>query len=101
ICRQRNHKAPKSGIPKRKKTETRPRLSCKIEYLLRSNHCDVSIASEFFTADYRTYWARFLNQCCSWTPSKNLFQQTARSNLKFCKGGWTLGKRTRPTTSCM
>ena len=36
--RQRNHEAAKSGIPKRKKTETHPRLSCKIEYLLTSNH---------------------------------------------------------------
>jgi hypothetical protein len=34
-----------------KKTETRPRLSCKIEYLLRSNHTDTSIASEFVTDD--------------------------------------------------
>ena len=28
------------------------RLSCKIDYLLRSNHRDRSIASEFFTDDY-------------------------------------------------
>src|SRR5882724_4618139 len=49
--RQRNHEASKSGIPKRKKTETHPRLSCKIEYLLRSNHRDRSIASKFFTDD--------------------------------------------------
>jgi hypothetical protein len=27
------------------------RLSCKIDYLLRSNHRDRSIASEFFTDD--------------------------------------------------
>src|ERR1035437_2497140 len=46
---QRNHEASKSGIPKRKKTETHPRLSCKIE--LRSNHSDRSIASKFFTDD--------------------------------------------------
>jgi len=50
--RQRNHEPPKSGIPKRKKTETRPRLSCKIEYLLTLNHSDPSIASEFFTDDH-------------------------------------------------
>src|SRR5258705_13565834 len=50
--RQRNHEAAKSGIPKRKKTKTYPRLSCKIEYLLTSNHSDGSIASEFFTGDY-------------------------------------------------
>src|SRR6185503_16416441 len=37
--------------PKRKKTKTYPRLSCKIEYLLTSNHTDGSIASEFFTGD--------------------------------------------------
>src|SRR6478672_6723172 len=49
--RQRNHEAAKSGIPKRKKTKTYPRLSCKIEYLLTSNHSDGSIASEFFTGD--------------------------------------------------
>src|SRR6476619_7678905 len=49
--RPRNHEAAKSGIPKRKKTTTNPRLSCKIEYLLTSNHRDGSIASEFFTGD--------------------------------------------------
>src|SRR4249919_2872758 len=49
--RPRNHEAAKSGIPKRKKTTTHPRLSCKIEYLLTSNHRDGSIASEFFTGD--------------------------------------------------
>ena len=49
--RQRNHEPPKSGIPKCKKTATHNRLSCKIEYLLRSNHGDGSIASEFFTGD--------------------------------------------------
>src|SRR6476646_5614505 len=49
--RQRNHEAAKSGIQKRKKTKTYPRLSCKIEYLLTSNHTDGSIASEFFTGD--------------------------------------------------
>src|ERR1700720_3982657 len=47
--RRRNNKPPKSGIPKHKKTATHNRLSCKIEYLLRSNHGDSSIASEFFT----------------------------------------------------
>src|SRR5712672_281079 len=52
LRRQRNHEAAKSGIPKRKKTKTYPRLSCKIEYLLTSNHSDGSIASEFFTGDY-------------------------------------------------
>src|SRR5580700_8967960 len=49
--RRRNHEPPKSGIPKRKKTATHNRLSCKIEYLLRSNHGHSSIASEFFTGD--------------------------------------------------
>src|SRR6476659_8912239 len=53
--RQRNHEAAKSGIPKRKKTKTYPRLSCKIEYLLTSNHSDGSIASEFFTGDKVIY----------------------------------------------
>src|ERR1700731_4422490 len=51
--RRRNHEPPKSGIPKRKKTATYNRLSCKIEYLLRSNHGDGPIASEFFTGDLR------------------------------------------------
>src|SRR6478672_4911816 len=49
--RPRNHEAAKSGIQKRKKTTTHPRLSCKIEYLLTSNHRDRSIASEYFTGD--------------------------------------------------
>jgi hypothetical protein len=50
-CRRRNHKPPKSRIPKRKKTAMRPRLSCNSDYLFRSNHGDQSIASEFFTDD--------------------------------------------------
>src|SRR6476620_3714782 len=50
--RPRNHEAAKSGIQKRKKTTTHPRLSCKIEYLLTSNHRDRSIASEYFTGDF-------------------------------------------------
>src|SRR5262249_33914349 len=49
--RRRNHEPPKSGIPKRKKTWVHTRLSCKIDYLLRLNHRDRSIASEFFTDD--------------------------------------------------
>src|ERR1700677_1819709 len=48
---KRNHETPKSGIPKRKKIEACPRLSCKIQYLLASNHRDQSTASEYFTAD--------------------------------------------------
>src|ERR1700678_2231879 len=48
---KRNHETPKSGIPKRKKIEACPRLSCKIQYLLASNHSDQSTASEYFTAD--------------------------------------------------
>src|SRR5262249_20200473 len=42
----------KSRLPKRKKTGMHTRLSCKLDYLLRSNHRDRSIASEFFTDDY-------------------------------------------------
>jgi hypothetical protein len=38
-------------IPKRKKSDIHTRLFCKIDYLLRSNHNDQSIASEFFTGD--------------------------------------------------
>src|ERR1700677_3532561 len=51
---KRNHETPKSGIPKRKKIEACPRLSCKIQYLLASNHSDQSTASEYFTADKHT-----------------------------------------------
>src|SRR6516165_3265261 len=50
--RRRNHGPPKSGIPNRNKTGMHTRLSCKIDYLLRSNHRDRSIASSFFTDDY-------------------------------------------------
>jgi Glycosyl hydrolase family 1 len=39
-------------IPKRKKADTRPRLSCKIEYLFSLNYSDPSSASEYFTGDY-------------------------------------------------
>ena len=39
------------SIPKRKKTNTHPRLSCKIEYWRTSNHSDGSVTSEFFTDD--------------------------------------------------
>jgi hypothetical protein len=46
-----NHEPPKSGIPKRKKTEACHRLSCKIDYLLTSNHRDQSTTSEYFTDD--------------------------------------------------
>src|SRR5258705_6301041 len=48
---QRNHEPRKPEIPKRKKSDIHTRLSCKIDYLLRSNHNDQSIASEFFTGD--------------------------------------------------
>src|ERR1700677_2819581 len=48
---KRNHETPKSGIPKRKKIEACPRLSCKIQYLLASNHSDQSTTSEYFTDD--------------------------------------------------
>src|SRR5262249_12962253 len=42
---------PQGGSTSRK-TRMHTRLSCKIDYLLRSNHRDRSIASEFFTDDY-------------------------------------------------
>src|SRR6202161_1679147 len=48
---KRNHETPKSGIPKRKKIEACPRLSCKIQYLLASNHSDQSTTSDYFTDD--------------------------------------------------
>jgi hypothetical protein len=49
--RRRNHEPAKSGIPKRKKIDRRGSLSCKNDYLFRSNHVEQSIASEFFTDD--------------------------------------------------
>ena len=76
--RQRNHEAAKSGIPKRKKTQTHPRLSCKIEYLLTSNHFDGSITSEFFTGDFLTQLHRM--QSCRRSRRK---QQTARLDSQF------------------
>ena len=45
-----NRPNPESRNARKRKTHTR--LSCKIEYLLSSNHSDGSIASEFFTGDY-------------------------------------------------
>ena len=39
------------GNPKPQKTGMHTRLSCKIDYLVRSKHRDRSIASEFFTDD--------------------------------------------------
>src|SRR5262245_47612439 len=65
--RRGNHEPPKSGIPKRKKTATHNRLSCKIEYLLRSNHRDSSTASEFFTGDYVVSWRRW--SILGWPPA--------------------------------
>jgi hypothetical protein len=50
--RQRNHALPKCGIPKRRKTDTYPRLFRKFQYFLSLNYGDTSIASEFFTGDY-------------------------------------------------
>src|SRR6476620_5449242 len=60
--RQGNHEVAKSGIRKRKKTKTYPRLSCKIQYLLTSNHSDKSIASEFFTGDQCNFATAYLNR---------------------------------------
>jgi hypothetical protein len=42
---------PNPESKKRKKTHGYTRLSCKIEYLLRTNQPDQSGASEFFTDD--------------------------------------------------
>jgi hypothetical protein len=53
--RQRNHEPPKSGIQKRKKTAMNIGLSCKIEYLFRSNRRDQSMTSEYFTGDQLRY----------------------------------------------
>src|SRR5580700_3061868 len=49
---RRNHEPPKSGIPKRKKTVGHTRLSCKIDYLLRSNLSGQSMTSKYFTGDW-------------------------------------------------
>src|SRR5262249_48984253 len=43
--RRRNHGPPQTRNPKPQKTRMYTRLSCKIDYLLRSNHRDRSIAS--------------------------------------------------------
>src|ERR1700719_4359830 len=67
--RRRNHEPPKSGIPKRKKTAPHNQLSCKIEYLLRSNHGDGSIASEFFTGDSFTLPMTACPPSFTWTCS--------------------------------
>jgi hypothetical protein len=48
---KRNHETPKSRISKRKKIEACPRLSCKIQYMLASNHRDQSTNYEYFTDD--------------------------------------------------
>jgi len=50
----------KSGIQKCKKTETRHRLSCKIQYLSGSNRSDQSTTSKYFTDDF-LFW---LGNCC-------------------------------------
>src|SRR6202163_788741 len=48
---RRNHEPLKSGIPKRKKTVGHTPLSCKIDYLLRTNLCGQSMTSKYFTGD--------------------------------------------------
>ncbi len=45
------HRPPQQRIPKRKKTVGDTPLSCKIDYLLRSNLCDQSMTSEYVTDD--------------------------------------------------
>src|SRR3954447_10371035 len=77
--RQRNHEAAKSKNSKRKKTRTYPRLSCKIEYLLPSNHSDRSIASEFFTGDYLLYRRRLRVLHCSHCRKTTASVRSARS----------------------
>src|ERR1700683_3578691 len=72
---KRNHETPKSGIPKRKKIEACPRLSCKIQYLLASNHRDQTTTSEYSTDDYlcskrdinRDHCGRFCRSHSSWS----------------------------------
>jgi hypothetical protein len=46
-----NHEPLKSGIPKRKKTGFRTRLSCKIEYFLNADQPDPSVAAAIITDD--------------------------------------------------
>src|SRR6478735_266382 len=74
--RPRNHEAAKSGIQKRNKTTTHPRLSCKIEYLLTSNHRDGSIASEYFTGDGLRRTSRSLPLVLSQRPLRRARTQT-------------------------
>src|ERR1700691_874161 len=69
---KRNHETPKSGIPKRKKIEACPRLSCKIQYLLASNHSDQSTASEYFTDDQVSFVSP-TTSASSVTSSQSLF----------------------------
>jgi hypothetical protein len=46
-----NHESLESKIPKRKKARPKTRLSCKIEYFIKTNYASLSGLSAFFTDD--------------------------------------------------
>src|ERR1700689_1765619 len=82
---KRNHETPKSGIPKRKKIEACPRLSCKIQYLLASNHSDQSTASEYFTDDSivfvkKSERKRFANKHALYSAEQSALQRKSLLN---------------------
>jgi len=67
--------------PKRKKIETRPRLPCKIQYLLTANHRAKSSASEFFTDDWRK-----LEEATSARESLKLHRSLFRRDVRLFEG---------------
>src|SRR5262249_34275961 len=93
--RRGNHGRPKSGIPKRKKTSTHTRLSCKIEYLPRPNQPDRSSASEFFTDDYIGS-DRLLTHKLEAGQSP-----IAHSKPKFCFGVGRVGPQLADSSNCL
>jgi hypothetical protein len=61
------------------------RLSCKIDYLLWSNHRDRSVASEFFTADHEKevlFHESVLKQKFTWKSYELFFGDQGRLNLE-------------------
>src|ERR1700691_5593251 len=97
---KRNHETPKSGIPKRKKIEACPRLSCKIQYLLASNHRDQSTTSEYFTDDSVGDNSRNFFSAASYTLTWSIGNSALRSLALFCAAS-SVGNTVfiRPSTS--
>jgi hypothetical protein len=50
-----NHERPNNGIPKRKKTEASPQLSCKFNYAIELTYTLAISESAFFTDDILAY----------------------------------------------